>query len=209
MGQKIRLVMFGRQGAGKGTQCAALAEHFGVIHFSTGDALRAAVEAGTELGRQVGELINKGELIDDSLIIRLVIERLNEKDIVENGCILDGFPRTIAQSEALLAAFVNGDVAGGELDCVVHLEVPLSEVTQRMMLRGRPDDTEEGIARRLSAYEEETVPVLDWFDKQGLLVTVDGLGEEAVVTKRLVEAVELAIVDGDITEIDDTTSQVP
>ncbi len=205
MGKKIRLVMFGRQGAGKGTQCVRMSEHFGVVHFSTGDALRAAVAAGTELGKQIGEIINKGELVDDSLIIRLVIERLNEDDIVENGCILDGFPRTVGQSEALLAAFASGEVAGSALDCVINLDVPLEEVTARMKARGRDDDTTEGIARRLAAYDNETVPVLDWFDEQGLLVTVDGLGDEAEVTNRLVEAIESAVYGGDSAAADSSS----
>lgn len=192
MGNKIRLVMFGRQGAGKGTQCLRIAEHFGVVHFSTGDALRAAVAAGSELGQEIGEVIERGQLVDDALMIRLVIERLNQDDIVENGCVLDGFPRTITQSEALLAAFNSGEVAGGQLDCVVHLEVPLEEVTARMKQRGRKDDTDEGIASRLAFHDRETVPVLDWFEAQGLLVTVDGLGTEAEVTKRLIQSLELA-----------------
>ncbi len=199
MDQSIRLVMFGRQGAGKGTQCERIAEHFGVVHFSTGDALRAAADADTEVGREVSEIMEHGGLVDDDLMIRLVTERLNEPDIAESGYVLDGFPRTIPQSEALLAALESGEVFGGGLDCVVHLDVPLEEVTRRMKMRGRADDTDDGIAARLALYDQETVPVLDWFASQGLLVTVDGLGAEAEVTERLVTVID-SVVNGQSSE---------
>jgi len=195
MDKPVRLLIFGRQGAGKGTQCLRLAEHFGVVHFSTGDALRQAVAAGSTLGREISSVIGSGSLVDDDLMIRLIIERLNEADVIENGYVLDGYPRTVAQAKALCSAIECGDIRGGPLDCVVHLDVPLEEVNTRMMVRGRDDDTREVIASRLALYERETVPAINWFGERDLLLTVDGLGDQAVVTKRLLEAVEVAVAD--------------
>lgn len=184
MSNPIRLVIFGRQGAGKGTQCVRLVEEFGVIHISTGDMLRGAVAAGTELGLKAKAIMDAGDLVGDDIINGIVRERLAEDDVQENGFVLDGYPRTAAQAEALVMML--GD---NGLHAVVDLDVPVEEVTARMKARGRDDDTEEGIARRLALYEQETRPVLNWFADRDLLVTVDGLGEEADVTGRLLDIV--------------------
>ncbi len=184
MSNPIRLVIFGRQGAGKGTQCVRLVETFGVIHVSTGDVLRGAVAAGTELGLKAKAIMDAGDLVSDDIMNGIVRERLAEQDIVENGVVLDGYPRTTAQAEAL--AMVLGDDG---LHAAIDLDVPVEEVTERMKARGRADDTEEGIRRRLELYEQETRPVLNWFAARDLLVTVDGLAEEAVVTERLLSTV--------------------
>ena len=187
MSNPIRLVIFGRQGAGKGTQCARLVEEFGVIHISTGDMLRGAVAAGTELGKKAKEIMDAGDLVSDDIINGIVRERLAKDDVQEHGFVLDGYPRTAAQAEALV--MVLGDHG---LHAAVDLDVPVDEVTARMKARGRDDDTDEGIARRLALYEKETRPVLDWFAARGLLVTVDGLGEEPEITERLLGAVRSA-----------------
>ncbi len=180
----IRLVIFGRQGAGKGTQCERIVEHYGVTHLSTGDMFRAAVSAGTELGRKVEPILRDGGLVSDDMTIGIVRERLAEDDVQKSGFVLDGFPRTPAQAEALLEMLgENG------LDAVINLDVPLEEVTARMKARGRGDDTDEGIAKRLALYDAETVPTIDWFAARGLLVVVDGLGAEPEVTERLVAAI--------------------
>ncbi len=180
----IRLVIFGRQGSGKGTQCLRLVEEFGVIHVSTGDMLRGAVAAGTELGVRAKTIMDAGDLVGDEIINGIVRERLGQADILEAGFVLDGYPRTTAQAEALVIVLGNNG-----LDAAINLDVPLAEVTARMKARARADDTDEGIARRLELYELETLPVIDWFDKRGSLTTVDGVGSEDEVGARLLEAV--------------------
>ncbi|MGF1596074.1 MAG: adenylate kinase [Acidimicrobiales bacterium] len=194
MGQPTRLVIFGRQGAGKGTQCVRLVERYGVVHISTGDMLRAERAADTELGRQAGRIMDEGGLVGDDIMIPVAQNRLTEPDVVASGFVLDGFPRTIDQATGLAEAL--GD---DPLHAVINLDVPLDEVTTRMKSRGRADDTDEAIAQRLELYELETRPVLDWFDERGLLVTVDGLGSEAEVSERLFAAIDVAIGadDGD------------
>jgi len=185
MSNPIRLVIFGRQGAGKGTQCLRLVEEFGVIHISTGDMLRGAVAAGTEMGLKAKAVMDAGDLVGDDIINGIVRERLAEDDVAEHGFVLDGYPRTAAQAEAL--ALVLGDHG---LHAAIDLDVPVEEVTARMKARGRDDDTEEGIARRLALYEQETRPVLNWFAERDLLATVDGLGTEAEITDRLLGTVK-------------------
>ncbi len=181
----IRLVIFGRQGAGKGTQCLRLVEKYGVVHLSTGDMFRAARDAGTELGQQVGPIMAAGGLVSDELTIAIVRERLASDEIKKAGFVLDGFPRTPAQAEALL------DMLGDEtLHAVLNLDVPLDEVTARMQARGREDDTEDGIAQRLALYDKETVPTIEWFGDRGLLVNIDGLGTEDEVTGRLIKTID-------------------
>ena len=141
-----RIVVLGRQGAGKGTQCAKLVEKFGVVHVSTGDMLRAAVAAGTPLGQRAEAIMQAGDLVPDELMIGIVAARLSEDDIMENGVLLDGFPRTPGQADALKAFF---DEQGESLTAALNIDVPLDEVKTRMMARGREDDTEESINRRL------------------------------------------------------------
>ncbi len=195
MSNPIRLVIFGRQGAGKGTQCAHLVARYGVAHISTGDMLRGAVEAGTEMGLMAKAVMDAGDLVSDDIINGIVRERLAEDDASTTGFVLDGYPRTIGQAEVLM------DILGNRpLHAVVNLDVPLEEVTSRMKARGRADDTEEGIARRLALYEQETCPVLNWFAERDLLVTVDGFESEEVVANRLDEAVNSAILEASSTQ---------
>lgn len=182
----LRLILFGRQGAGKGTQCEALIERYGAVHISTGDILREAVASGTELGRRAQGYMDAGELVPDDLIVGIVSERLDRDDVRERGFILDGFPRTVAQAEALWAA------AADDIDLAVNLDVPLDEVKARMLGRGRDDDSDEAIARRLELYEEQTVPAIELIADKGRLLTVDGLGLPAEVSQRLISAIESA-----------------
>jgi adenylate kinase len=177
-----RIVVLGRQGAGKGTQCARLVEEFGIVHVSTGDMLRAAVAAGTELGKQAEAVMQAGELVGDELMLGIVSERLSQSDIMENGVLLDGYPRNAAQADSLEAILAE---QGVELTAAINIDVPLEEVTERMMARGREDDTPESIARRLELYEEQTAPLLEWFAARDKLVVVDGLGEEDEVFARV------------------------
>ena len=187
----IRLVIFGRQGAGKGTQCLRLTERYGVVHISTGDMLRAERAAGSELGQAAAKIMDEGGLVGDDIMIPVASNRLTAPDAASQGFVLDGFPRTIDQAEGLFAAL--GDVS---IDAVVDLDVPLDEVTTRMKARARADDTDDAIAQRLALYEAQTRPVLDWFDARGLLVRVDGLGTEDVVTARLFDAIDRQLDQG-------------
>ena len=183
----VHLVILGRQGSGKGTQAARLVEAYSPIHVSTGDMLRAAVAAGTELGREAGALMDAGDLVGDDLINGIVAERLAQPDVAEHGFLLDGYPRTPDQAAAM-EGFLSE--AGTTLDGAVNLDVSVDEVTARMVARGRADDTEEAIRRRLDLYESETAPLLAWFADHGLLDVVDGMGDEDVVFGRLSAAVD-------------------
>ena len=183
----VHLVILGRQGSGKGTQAARLVEAYSPIHVSTGDMLRTAVAAGTGLGREAGALMDAGDLVGDDLINGIVAERLAQSDVVEHGFLLDGYPRTPDQAAAM-EGFLSE--AGKTLDGAVNLDVSVDEVTARMVARGRADDTEEAIRRRLDLYESETVPLLAWFADHGLLDVVDGMGDEDVVFGRLSAAID-------------------
>lgn len=185
MSEPMRLVIFGRQGAGKGTQCDRIVEHYGVIHLSTGDMFRAAVAEGTELGQKVAPIMESGGLVSDELTVGIVRDRLAHDDVQAGGFVLDGFPRTPGQAQSLV------DMLGDDsLTAVVNLDVPLDEVMARMTARARDDDTEESIRKRLALYEEETVPTIEWFDERGLVVTVDGVGTEDEVTERVFAAID-------------------
>jgi adenylate kinase len=182
-----RLIVFGRQGAGKGTQCARLAGHYGIPHVSTGDMLREAVADRTELGLKAKGLMDAGDLVPDDIMEGIVVARLAKPD-ARPGWLLDGYPRTLGQVEAM-----RRNLGDGFVDLALNLDVPVAVVTERMVARGREDDTEEGIARRLELYEEQTAPVLGWFGSNDLLVEVDGVGTEDEVFERLVKVVDSAL----------------
>ncbi len=190
----VHLVILGRQGSGKGTQAARLVEAYSPVHVSTGDMLRAAVAAGTEMGRRAGALMDAGDLVGDDLINGIVAERLAQPDVAEHGFLLDGYPRTPDQAAAMEGFLAE---AGTTLDGAVNLDVPVDEVTARMLARGRADDTEEAIRRRLDLYEAETAPLLAWFADRGLLDVVDGIGDEDVVFGRLSTVIDarLSLLD--------------
>jgi adenylate kinase len=179
----VRLVVFGRQGAGKGTQCVRLSEHYGAPHISTGDMLREAVASGTELGRKAKEIMDRGELLPDDIMLGIIDDRLHQPDVVEHGFLLDGFPRTVGQAKALI------DLTA--IDRAVNIEVPEALVMERMMARNRSDDTPDAIKTRLEAYRDQTVPAVEHFDALGLLTTVDGVGEMDEVTERLLAAIDV------------------
>ena len=185
--KNLRLVILGRQGSGKGTQCLRLSELYRTIHISTGDMLRAAVETQTELGKKAKIIMDAGDLVPDEIINGIVAERIEMKDVLESGFILDGYPRTSAQAEALEGELLS---SGLSLDLAINLEVPVDEVTQRMLDRSRADDTEEAIQRRLEIYENETAPLLEWFEERNNLIVVDGLGTEDVVFSRLQNVID-------------------
>ena len=185
--ENLRLVILGRQGSGKGTQCLRLSESYGTIHISTGDILRSAVATQTELGKKAKLIMDAGDLVPDEIINGIVAERIEMKDVLESGFILDGYPRTSAQAQALEGELLS---KGLSLDMAINLEVPVDEVTQRMLDRSRADDTEEAIIRHLEIYENETAPLLKWFEERNNLVVVDGLGTEDKVFSRLQNVID-------------------
>ena len=182
-----RLIVFGRQGAGKGTQCVRLADHYGIPHISTGDMLREAVAEGTELGLRAKGLMDAGDLVPDDVMEGIVVERLAKPD-AEPGWLLDGYPRTLGQVEAM-----QRNLGEAFVDLAVNLDVPVDVVTGRMVARGRADDTEEAIRRRLELYEDQTAPLLSWFSQRDRLVEIDGVGTEDDVFERLVKVIDAAL----------------
>jgi adenylate kinase len=209
------MVMLGRQGAGKGTQCVRLSRHYVVPHISTGDMLRAAVREGTDLGLKAEAIMADGGLVPDDLMIGIVEERLGGNGTTERGYILDGFPRTVGQAEALAQI-----TAARPLDVVIDLDVDKEVVLARLAGRRvcddcaanysvdappkygwvcdncggdvvqREDDTPAAIERRLAAYDSETAPLIAWYEDRGLLVVVDGYGPATEVGERLFCAVD-------------------
>lgn len=168
----MNLVFFGPPGAGKGTQAQKLISDFGIPQISTGDILRAAVSKGTALGQQAGPLMAAGKLVPDELVIGIVEERLKEADCAK-GFLLDGFPRTIPQAEALEAALKK---SGKRIEHVVSLEVPDAVIHERMKGRGRADDSPETVQKRLDVFREQTSPLKAHYQASGLLRTVNGVG---------------------------------
>jgi len=183
-----RILMLGAPGAGKGTQAKSLAKRLDVPHVSTGDMLRAAVEAGTPVGRKAKAVMDAGDLVSDDIVIGIAEERLREPD-AQKGFILDGFPRTIPQAEALDTLL---GTLGCPLDCCLALEVDREAVVQRLLkraqLEGRADDNEETIRERMRVYEAQTAPLLDFYGKRDLVVSVDGMGEIDEIGRRVREA---------------------
>lgn len=177
----MRIVFIGPPGAGKGTQAERMIATYGLAHLSTGDMLRAARDARTEVGQKAEQYMSGGQLVPDDIIVAIIRDRLGEPDC-RRGYLLDGFPRTIAQAEALdqmLAAEKT------PLDVVLELRVPDDELFQRLAGRGRADDKPEVIRQRLVAYRQQTEPLLDYYGKRGLLTTIDGLGTPDEIFERI------------------------
>ena len=215
MNPGARIVILGKQGAGKGTQAVRLSRHYVVPHVSTGDTFRAAVRSGSEFGQKAKQFLDAGDLVPDEIVIGVVRERLTKDDTTHRGFILDGFPRTVGQAEALMDI-----LAPRWLDVVLNLDIATIEVLGRLASRRvcsdcganygvvdnpprvpgicdvcggevfqRDDDTEFAIRRRLELYERETAPLIEWFESRGLLTTVVGTGTPDEVTERLVAEV--------------------
>ncbi len=168
----MRMVFIGPPGAGKGTQAERLVKTYQMAHLSTGDMLRAARDAKTEVGLKADKFMSSGALVPDEIIVAIIAERLVKPDC-RQGYLLDGFPRTIAQAEALDAMLAE---KGTPLHVVLELRVPEEELFRRLAGRGRADDTPEVIRQRLVAYRKQTEPLLEYYGRRGLLKTIDGLG---------------------------------
>lgn len=181
----MQLVFFGPPGAGKGTQAQRIVEQFGIPQISTGDILRAAVAAGTALGQQAGPLMAAGKLVPDELVVGIVEERLREADCAR-GFLLDGFPRTIPQAEALGRVLTK---AGKEIQHVVSLEVPDEVIHERMKGRGRADDSPETVQKRLDEFRKLTAPLKEYYQRLGLLRTINGVGSLEEIAKAITQAI--------------------
>ncbi len=213
----VRLVILGRQGAGKGTQCMRLARHYVVPHVSTGDIFRASVKAGSEFGLRADEFMRAGKLVPDEIVVGVVRERLCQRDARARGFILDGFPRTADQAEALDEMLV---LEGMPLDVTIDLEIAEEDALTRLAARRvcstcatiystsrppainwtcdncggevvqRQDDTEEAIRKRLADYNELTTPLIEWYTEGHSLVHIQALGTPDEVLARLVRAID-------------------
>ncbi len=181
----MRVLFLGPPGAGKGTQAVRVAEHFGLAHVSTGDMFRALSEE-SELGRRVLAIMASGELVPDETTIEMLESRISQPDALA-GYILDGFPRTRAQAEAL-DAFLGRSA----LDHVVVLEVADDELVGRLMARGRADDTEDSIRVRLAVYNRDTAPLIAHYTPRGVVRRIDGVGEVEEITEEIISAIERA-----------------
>ena len=184
----MRLVLLGAPGSGKGTQAARLKEHLQVPHISTGDLLRAEVAAGSPLGVQAREVMARGDLVSDDILLGMLKDRFSRDD-TRAGFILDGYPRNLAQAAALDRLLQD---LGQKFDAAIQLAVDNEQIIERLAGRaaaeGRADDTPDSVRHRLNVYDEQTAPVIEFYRAQGQLTVVDGVGSLDEVFNRIVEA---------------------
>jgi adenylate kinase len=186
----LNILLLGPQGAGKGTQAKRIAAEFGIPHIASGEILRSEMAAGTELGRRVKDVYDRGDLVSDDLMIELIRNRLSQAD-TEAGFVLDGFPRTTVQAGALDRMF--GDI-GRRFDVVFALQIPdevaFDRLRRRAEIERRPDDTDEAIRRRLENYHRETAPLIEYYRARGNLVPIHGDRKENEVFTEIQQALE-------------------
>jgi adenylate kinase len=182
----MRIILVGPPGAGKGTQCQKLLDYLQVPHLSTGEMLRAAIKAGTPEGMQAKGYMDHGQLVPDALVLGMVTRRLEAPDC-RAGCLLDGFPRTLPQAEMLDDLLERRAMS---VDGVVELAVPRDELVRRMLARQRADDNPEIFRKRIASFEVQTAPLLDYYARQGKLVSIDGLGSTDEIFARVRAAVD-------------------
>ncbi len=184
----MNMIIFGPPGSGKGTQAKRLQDRYGAMQLSTGDMLRAAVKAGSELGRKAEKIMSAGDLVPDALIISMIAERIDEPDC-RQGVILDGFPRTVKQAQALDKMLAEKELT---LDCVIELKVDEAALFARIEGRAaesdvvRADDNPEVLKKRLATYHQQTAPILPYYRDSNRLKTVDGMKDIDAVTDQLV-----------------------
>jgi len=181
----MRLLFMGPPGAGKGTQAKIIASSYNIPQISTGDILRQAIKNGTELGLKARKIMDEGGLVPDEIVIGIVKDRIKETDAV-NGYILDGFPRTVQQADALKSMLAE---MGQSLNAALNIDVPSEELVRRLLERAkienRPDDTEEVIRNRLQTYQNQTLPLIEYYRKAGILKDIDGVGGLEAITERI------------------------
>jgi adenylate kinase len=186
----LNVLLLGPQGAGKGTQANRIAVEYGIAHIASGEILRSEMTAGTELGRRVKDVYDRGDLVSDDLMIELIKNRLAQAD-TDNGFILDGFPRTTVQAEALDEMF--GEI-GRNFNVVFALQIPdevaFTRLRRRAQIEGRPDDTDDAIRRRLENYHRETAPLIEYYRTRGNLVPIHGDRSENEVFAEIQQALE-------------------
>ena len=189
----MKLIFLGPPGAGKGTQAARIEAAYEIPQLSTGDMLRAAVAAGTDIGKQAKDIMARGDLVPDEVVVSIISERIQAADCA-NGFILDGFPRNVSQARALDGVLVEKSI---DLDAVIELavdpEILIARILKRAQERAdgpRDDDTEEALQHRLRVYEEQTAPVADFYAEKGILRTLDGMQEIDEVTQQIRSALD-------------------
>ena len=186
----LNIVIFGAPGSGKGTQSERIVEKYGLNHISTGDVLRAEIATGSELGKTAKEMIDNGQLIPDELMVSILASKLDALK-ESKGVIFDGFPRTIAQAEALKKML---NERGEDVTAMIELDVPEDELMTRLLLRGkasgRADDNEETIKKRLVVYNEQTSPLKEWYKNDGKHCYINGLGELDRIFADIVAAID-------------------
>jgi adenylate kinase len=186
----MRMVLVGPPAAGKGTQAGRLVDRFGGVHIATGDILRSNADRGTELGRTASRYMDRGELVPDDVMIDMVLERLGEGDCA-GGFVLDGFPRTVNQAEALDRRLAG---LGTPLEAALSFDVTEEELLRRLAGRAaaqhRADDAEQTIRHRLEVFAIKTRPLIDYYARRRLLINVDAIGPIEVVTKRILDELE-------------------